>query len=124
MDKQKIGNRGEQIAASYLQAEGYTLVARNWRCQFGEIDLIMQQNGMLVFVEVRTRRAQKLQTGEELAFASITPRKRQRLIKSVHGYLNKNDLEDIVWRVDVVAVVLIYDSDRHHVQHVEDALGW
>jgi len=73
---------------------------------------------------VRTRRAQKLQTGEELAFASITPRKRQRLIKSVHGYLNKNDLEDIVWRVDVVAVVLIYDSDRHHVQHVEDALGW
>jgi len=53
--KDALGRRGEQLAASYLEGRGYTLIDRNWRCPQGEIDIVARDAGELVFVEVKTR---------------------------------------------------------------------
>ena len=95
-----LGRRGERLAEQKLALGGYAVVARNYRCSAGEIDLIARQDGVLVFVEVRTRRGESFGTPE----ASITPRKRRHLIAAAQTYLLENDLAEAAWRIDVVAV--------------------
>lgn len=119
-EKQSTGKRGEQIAAEYLQAQGYTINARNWHCTHGEIDIVAQCEGVLCFVEVRTRHAQS----NEAAFASITARKRERMVKSAYAYLDAHDQpQQTRWRIDMIAVALRSDG-APLIEHVEDALGW
>lgn len=82
----QTGDSAERIAESFLIKRGLTLVARNYRCRFGEIDLVMQQDATLVFVEVRLRRRHK---GNDFGgpAASITPTKQARLIAAAQHYL-------------------------------------
>ncbi len=77
------GAQAEQQAAQYLQRQGLEPVARNYRCRFGEIDLIMRDGATLVFVEVRLRRS----AGFGGAAASIDARKQQRIIRTAQQYL-------------------------------------
>jgi putative endonuclease len=77
------GAAAEKRAADYLQQAGLTLLARNYRCRFGEIDLIMQDGASLVFVEVRLR--QRSDFGG--AAASIDQRKQAKLIRTAQVYL-------------------------------------
>ncbi|MGA7749625.1 MAG: YraN family protein [Gallionella sp.] len=79
-----VGAQAEQWAEQYLQRQGLGLVERNYRSRFGEIDLIMQDGAILVFVEVRMRR--NVNYGG--AAASIDARKQQRIIRSAHQYLS------------------------------------
>lgn len=117
---QRTGQRGEQLAIDYLRRHGYTIVATNWHCSAGEIDIIAQCEDTLVFVEVRSRHSETT----ESAFASITPRKQERLVNSIYTYLDSHDLpSDTLWRVDVIAVAL-RRSGSPLVEHVENALGW
>ena len=95
-----LGKRGEDYAAQYLTDRGYVLCARNWRCSVGEIDLVTEQAGRLIFVEVRTRRGDRLGTPEE----SITPAKRAKLIAAAQTYLDEHGQTDRDWRIDVVAI--------------------
>lgn len=95
-----LGQRGEQYAAQYLIDHGYALRARNWRCALGEIDLVTEKAGTLIFVEVRTRRGDRLGTPEE----SITPAKRAKLIAAAQTYLDEHGQTDRDWRIDVVAI--------------------
>lgn len=83
MDETRHGAQAEQRAADYLQARGLRLLARNWRCRFGEIDLILMEGGTLVFVEVRARRG----AGFGGALESITAAKRVRLARTAEAYL-------------------------------------
>ena len=77
MDKRiQTGQRGEEIAALYFTERGYNIVARNWRCPTGELDIIMEKGDTLIFVEVRTRSGKRYGTPEE----SINPTKQARLI--------------------------------------------
>ena len=79
-------NRGveaEDRAAAYLEARGLRLVARNYRCRFGEIDLVMREGKTLVFVEVRRRSS----TTFGGAAASITAAKRDRIVSAARHYL-------------------------------------
>jgi putative endonuclease len=115
--KQKTGQQGEQIAANYLQQHGYEILARNWHCPYGEIDIIARHHQTLVFVEVKTRR------GRHNALASITPGKRQRLVASVHIYLNRAQLADAVWRIDAIAITLTAGNPPQ-IDHVQDVLDW
>jgi putative endonuclease len=119
MSTQRTGKRGEELAAAYLKRGGYDIVATNWRCAAGEIDIVAWQGHTLVFVEVRTRHARTT----ESAFESITPRKQERLVASVHQYLTTHDLAAAVWRIDVIAVALGPAGDPD-IDHVEDALDW
>ncbi|SNR63727.1 putative endonuclease [Methylobacillus rhizosphaerae] len=82
----QIGDNAEIIAGRYLESHGLRLINRNYRCRFGEIDLIMQQGDIIVFIEVRMR--SHLQFGG--AAASITPSKQQKLIRTAEHFLQQH----------------------------------
>ncbi|MFA5241363.1 MAG: YraN family protein [Sulfuricella sp.] len=79
------GKQAEDHAAAFLQSRGLRLVARNYRCRMGEIDLIMEHGGTLVFVEVRLRRSDNFGG----AAASITGHKQRKLIHAAQHYLQQ-----------------------------------
>lgn len=102
-DKQIQGQAGEDAALTHLEHHGLTLVTRNFRCKGGEIDLIMQQHGILIFVEVRKR----ADTRHGGAAASVTSAKQARLIMAAQIYLQRYKMPPAC-RFDVVAI----DGDR------------
>lgn len=98
--RQRLGRRGEDLAARQLQAEGYTLLERNYRCTAGEMDVVARDGECLVFVEVRTRRGDRWGTPEE----SVTPAKQARLVLVAKHYIAEHEAWDVDWRIDLVAV--------------------
>ncbi len=117
--KRELGQLGEQLAAAYLQGQGYLIITTNWRCLHGELDIVAHKDETLVFVEVRTRRSE---TTEE-AFESVKSFKQDRLQRLAYAYLSENNLPDTLWRVDVIAVALPYRG-KPVIEHVENALEW
>ena len=96
----RLGRRGEELALAELSQGGYESVARNWRCRAGEVDIIALCDGVYHFFEVRTRRGIEFGAPEE----SLTPAKQQRMIDVALTYLAEHDLNDVDWRVGLVAV--------------------
>lgn len=118
--RQKLGKWGESVAAVHLEAKGYEILTRNWRCSKGEIDLIAQAGQELVFVEVKTRKGRESGTPEE----GLTYKKGKKLMELAQIYLAENDLE-ADWRVDLVAVELDRDGKLLRCEHIPNAvLGW
>ena len=98
---QETGDFAEQLACDYLVKKGLTLIKRNFRCRFGEIDLVMQQDDYLVFIEVRSRKRHN----QVDAITSIDAFKQQKLTRSAEYYLQQNRVhQDIPARFDVIAV--------------------
>jgi putative endonuclease len=93
------GVQAEQQALAFLQKQGLLLICQNFYCRFGEIDLIMSDQGTLVFIEVRYRKNQDFGG----ATASITPQKQRKLIKTAKHYLSQLDDEPYC-RFDVIAI--------------------
>lgn len=112
----QIGQHGEQLASTYLQAQGYEIIERNWRCPYGEIDLVARLDDVTIFCEVKTRRGT-----DHNALASLTPHKRERLLRSAQWYSHQNDINH--WRIDAIGILMKTD-DTHQINHVEDALDW
>ncbi len=83
----KTGDDAERIAERFLTGHGFKLVARNYRCRFGEIDLIMQQGETLVFVEVKLRKTKSGKVDFGGALASITASKQAKIIATAQHYL-------------------------------------
>jgi putative endonuclease len=108
----RLGRRGEELAVVELGRCGYEVVARNWRCQVGEVDVVALRDEAYHFFEVRTRRGREFGTPEE----SLTPAKQRRMIDVARTYLGEHDLNDVDWRVGLVAV----EMDRKgHLLRVE-----
>lgn len=78
-----VGRAGEEAAARFLAARGYRIVARNVRFRAGEIDMVAEEGGSLVFVEVKTRTGLGFGTAAE----AVTPRKQQQLVRLAGLYL-------------------------------------
>jgi putative endonuclease len=123
--RQAVGRRGEALAAAYLQQRGYGIIASNWRCAAGEIDIIATDAHELVFVEVRTRRGDLRGLAEE----SITRAKQRRLIALAETYLQHLEQERRPWpgayRIDVVAIQLVSaegDVRLRHLRHAVEAM--
>jgi putative endonuclease len=93
------GEHSEQRACDYLLAQGLVQVARNYRCRYGELDLIMRDQHTLVVVEVRYRQSDTYGS----ALESITARKQSRIIATTHCYLASNPHSASV-RFDVIAI--------------------
>lgn len=102
----RLGAAGERLAAQALAARGYQIVASNWRCAYGELDVIAQDGAELVFVEVKTRRGAASGAPEE----AITAAKRRKLLAAAQTYLGEVGAEDRPYRFDVVAVDLAPDG--------------
>ncbi len=118
--RKKLGNWGERVAATHLESQGYRLIARNWRCRHGEIDLIAQVGELIIFVEVKTRRGQEMGAPEE----GLTPAKSRKLIALAETYMAEHDL-DADWRIDLVAVELDKTGKLLRCEHIPNAvLGW
>lgn len=100
--KTSIGLRGEDIAVRFLRSRDYAILARRWRTRFGEIDIVAEYGGTLVFVEVKTRTTAGYGSPEE----SITHWKRQRLRRTAYAFLAARRLYDTPFRIDAIAVLL------------------
>lgn len=98
----RIGRSAEILAATELGKRGYRIVTSNYRCRSGEIDLIADENGSLVFVEVRCKRTNAYGSPAE----SITASKIRKLVATAEHYLHENELRDVACRFDVVEVVM------------------
>ena len=116
-DRQGLGRRGEELAAQQLAAKGYQIVARNWRCETGEVDLVAREGECLVLVEVRTRRGRSMGSPEE----SITAAKQARLIALGEAYVQENDWRGD-WRIDVVAIEMGRQGRVLRIDHYENAV--
>ena len=84
---QQRGAVAEKLALDHLQTRGLTLLARNYRCRLGEIDLIMQDGGTTVFVEVRLRSRGQFGNALVSAAESIDAHKQSRIAAAAHHYL-------------------------------------
>jgi putative endonuclease len=112
-----VGEAKERLACSYLEGRGLRLVARNYRCRRGEIDLVMRDADILVFVEVRFRRSSRFGTPAE----TVDTHKQRRLAAAAHHYLQQHP-SALSCRFDVLAVG---GNDRidwvRNAFHVDDA---
>lgn len=107
--RRRLGDQGEAAAALELQARGYTILARNYRCRSGEADLVAEESGDLVFVEVKTRTS--LRHG--LPREAVDWTKQQRLVHAAEHYLSTHEVEDRPVRFDVIEVVLLHGRIAH-----------
>lgn len=98
----RLGASGERLAARVLEERGYRVVERNWRCPYGELDVIAEDGPELVFIEVKTRRGTRMGSPEE----AITPAKRRHLLAAAQTYLAERGEEQRPYRFDVVAIEL------------------
>jgi putative endonuclease len=122
--RQTLGQRGEDFVAAELQRTGYTILARNWRYgPHGELDIVAQhdQDGAIVFVEVRTRRG-TAQVATEQALASVDSRKRAQLLRMAEAFLVEHELEQVTWRITIAAVG--YHRGMFALEVIKDAVDW
>lgn len=113
-----IGDRGEELAASFLEDAGYRVLERNYRFERNEVDLVcldVEQGREVVFVEVKTRTGDGYGPPE----ASVTEKKRRALIKVGRAYLHDRELEGTQARFDVIGILL---TDRTtEIEHYKNA---
>lgn len=99
--QKQLGNEGEALAAAYYEAQGFTVLARNFRTRQGEIDLIVRRGPRLVFAEVKARADERFSAPCE----AVTAQKQRRIIAAAKAYLARCVQEDLFARFDVVEVV-------------------
>ncbi|HEY2333054.1 MAG TPA: YraN family protein [Acidimicrobiales bacterium] len=103
MTKERLatGASGEEVAAAWYSANGYQIVARNWRCRDGELDLILRDGPTFVFCEVKTRRTDAFGTPAE----SVTRDKRQRIRHLAARWISESKVRPATIRFDVAALL-------------------
>ena len=114
----QFGSWGEQVAAQYLEMRGFTILDRNYRTPYGEIDLIAQKEDMIIFVEVKTRSGKEFGMPED----AITPKKREHLTQCAQYYWLQYDDEKVDWRIDVISIITIKNQTQPEVTWFENAV--
>lgn len=104
----RTGKRGEELAAGYLAAAGYRIIERNYRCLFGEMDIVAEEGETLVFVEVKSRRSDAY--GDPLL--AVGQKKQKQISRIALHYLAEHRLRQRPARFDVVAVKLLPEGQR------------
>ncbi len=112
--QQEHGQKGEDLATEHLQANGYTILERNWRFRHEEVDLIVEKGDELIFVEVKTRRTNAF--GEPEVW--VNRKKQNHLIQAAQGYVDQHNADKEV-RFDIVTVLLNKTGPQVH--HIEEA---
>ena len=112
--QRQLGSTGEEIVAQWLEQKGFAIRERNFCTRMGEVDLIVQKNDVLAFVEVKTR------TNVFFPISSvITKGKQRKIIRAAKWFIVQNNIVDKVCRFDVAIVV--YDNGQHHIDYIENA---
>lgn len=114
------GSFYEAKAASYLERLGYRILAMNYRCRLGEIDLIAKHENYLTFIEVKYRRSDS----QGSPFEAVTYRKQQTIYKTAQYYMQSHRiLQDTPCRFDVVAVSGEPDGENEAIEVIQNAFG-
>ena len=100
LDRQLLGRIGEELAVRELTLRGYAILERRYRTDHGELDIVAEHEGVLVFVEVRARATDELGTAAE----SVTARKKRKVAALAAEYLARHDVSNRPCRFDVVAI--------------------
>ena len=112
------GDRGEAAVARYLRKKGYVLLASQWRCRFGELDLVAKdRRGTICFVEVKLRSS----TGHGLPREFVDSRKQERLRKTAAAWLARRDLLEAPVRFDVAEVYTDSQNEIQKLEYLENA---
>ena len=110
------GQEGENLAWEALETRNYILIKRNYRCKYGEIDIIAEEGETLCFIEVRSRRAGALVGGGE----SVDWRKRRRLARAAQHYCLTQKVGERAMRFDVVSIRM-RDTGEHDIELIRNA---
>jgi putative endonuclease len=98
--KRFLGIFGEDTACEFLKKQGYRIIERNYKCKLGELDIIAKEKGVISFVEVKTLTAGKMETPLD----TINLKKQRHIQQSALYYLNKEKMQNVDCRFDVVAI--------------------
>jgi putative endonuclease len=98
--KKILGRWGEDIAVQFLERKGYTVLTRNFFTRYGELDIVAEIEGSLIFVEVKTRSSNNFAYPEE----SVTTRKQQRMLHAAEQFFAQNPASPTSWQFDIIAV--------------------
>jgi len=114
----KTGDKGEVLAAEYLESKGYSIIKRNYRYGKGEIDIIAKdpQEEGLVFIEVKSRKSLEYGSPEE----AITKNKIKQLKRIAELYLYENEIIEILCRFDVIAILML-PNQKPQIEHYVNA---
>jgi putative endonuclease len=115
MSTRAVGDRYERLAARFLENKGYRLLAANVVCRGGELDLVCDDAGTKVFVEVRARASSRFGGPEE----TVRAVKQRRVIHAARQWLARNGGEEQACRFDVIAITVEDGAIEHYV----DAFG-
>ena len=116
--RQGLGRLGERLATEKLISVGYRILEPNFRCRYGEIDIVAEDEQDLVFVEVKTRRGQAYGRPED----AVTVQKQRKLIEVAMHYLELHACYDRSWRIDVVAVQLSVQGKLEEIRLYQHAV--
>ena len=109
-EKRKLGFRGERRAAAFLKKAGYKIIKRNFRCPFGEVDIIAQTDGVVAFIEVKTRSDDSFGAPNQ----AVDGRRQGRYVNCARYYFSRRQIDCTV-RFDVIEVT------GEGVNHIENA---
>jgi len=114
-----MGRWGQDYCERFLKKGGYSIIARNFSCKTGEIDLVVTSpSSSVVFVEVKTRADENFAPAE----SAITSEKKRRLIRTARYFVQQYRLDDVPLRFDVV-IVLLGQKGRPQIRHYENAFA-
>lgn len=112
--KKSIGNFGESYVSNYLMKHGFSIIQKNYRQFYGEIDIIARKKNLYVFVEVKTRRSNTISMKNLISHS-----KQQKIIKTAEQFISSSQLTDAIFRFDVALLHL--DKAGYSLEYIENA---
>ena len=106
------------MACNFLRSQGVSIIDRNIRTPYGEIDILGKDNDCLIFAEVKTRSTISFGFPEEAVHA----KKQEHMINSALSYLQENNLPDVVWRIDVIAINILNRENNPEIRWFKNAV--
>jgi putative endonuclease len=116
--RQSIGRMGESLAVAFLEKKGYAIIERNYRTPHGEIDLIVNRDKLIAFVEVKTRASNSLGPPE----ISITPRKIEHMRNAAEYFIQQHPEMANDWRIDAITIQLNTNQSAPLIDHFENVI--
>lgn len=116
MTNLELGKKGEKIAGTFLEKADYCIRTKNYKCTYGEIDIIATDKKELVFIEVKTRGSKKY--GE--ACEAVNQMKKKHIKKAAAYYIAKHRLENELIRFDVIEVYI--KEEKVAIRHIKNTL--
>lgn len=123
-EKRQFGDIGEDLCVKHLVKHGYRILDKNYLKKWGEIDVIAKKNGIIHFVEVKSKDLKSFMWNNLDLYSpeeNVHPWKLKRLSRAIQTYLMEKNIDDeIEWQIDIAAVFIDFDSKKATIKIIED----